>query len=176
MKKNSKQSEASKLLSLPRILTIGVYGFSEETFFHTLQESGVDTFCDIRRRRGVRGAKYAFANSKRIQARLAELGIQYFHLLELAPTEAVRERQKAADKASGTAKRKRTKLDDSFIESYQNEVLSLFDPGSFLQELGGKSQVIALFCLERDPEACHRWLVSEKLERELNLEVEHIVP
>ena len=33
-----------------KIVTIGVYGSTEAQFFEALQEAGVDTFCDIRRR------------------------------------------------------------------------------------------------------------------------------
>lgn len=50
------------------VVTIGVYGYTPETFFAALQEAGVDLLCDIRQRRGVRGAEYAFANSQRLQA------------------------------------------------------------------------------------------------------------
>ena len=42
--------------------------------------------------------------------RLAELGIRYLYRKDLAPTQAVRDRQAAADKATKTAKRKRTAL------------------------------------------------------------------
>ena len=69
-----------------KIVTIGVYGFDELGFFDALCKAGVDTFCDIRSRRGVRGATYAFANSKRLQARLSELGIQYIYRKDLGPT------------------------------------------------------------------------------------------
>ena len=37
-----------------QIVTIGVYGFKLDQFFQALQRAGVDTFCDIRWRRGVR--------------------------------------------------------------------------------------------------------------------------
>ena len=60
-----------------KVVTIGVYGFDEEHFFQALTDARVDTFCDIRQRRNVRGAQYAFANSKRLQRRLGELGIRY---------------------------------------------------------------------------------------------------
>ena len=46
-----------------KIVTIGVYGFDESGFFDALCQAEVDTFCDIRSRRGLRGATYAFANS-----------------------------------------------------------------------------------------------------------------
>src|SRR4051812_16785995 len=82
----------------PKIVTIGVYGFDEAGFFQALQAAQVDTFCDIRRRRGVRGAEYAFANRQRLAARLAALGIRYLHRLDLAPTNAMRAVQYADDK------------------------------------------------------------------------------
>lgn len=60
----------------PAIMTIGVYGFDEQSFFQALQNARVDTLCDIRARRGVRGSDYAFANSERLQKRLTELNIR----------------------------------------------------------------------------------------------------
>ena len=93
---------------MTKIITIGVYGFTEDAFFEALQTAGVQVFCDIRWRRGVRGAKYAFANHKRLQARLESLGIKYIHRRDLAPTPEIRQRQKDADKMEKIAKRKRS--------------------------------------------------------------------
>ena len=159
-----------------KIVTIGVYGFDETGFFDALCKAGVDTFCDIRSRRGVRGAPYAFANSKRLQARLAELGIRYIHRKDLGPTKAVREKQAAADKATKTAKRKRTELGKAFIEAYHTECLDVFDPKSLLDELEPDAQVVALCCVETAPEACHRSLVAAKLVETFDLKVEDILP
>ena len=57
--------------------TIGVYNSTEQEFFNKLTSNEIDTFCDIRQRRGVRGAKYAFVNSNRLQNKLKELNIRY---------------------------------------------------------------------------------------------------
>ena len=159
-----------------KIVTIGVYGFDESSFFQALCDAAVDTFCDIRSRRGVRGATYAFANSMRLQARLAELGIRYTHRKDLGPTRAVREKQAAADKATKTAKRKRTALGEAFIEAYHTECLTAFEPQSLLDELESDAKVVALFCVETAPEACHRSLVADTLAKTFNLEVEDILP
>ena len=159
-----------------KIVTIGVYGFDEADFFKALCNAEIDTFCDIRSRRGVRGATYAFANSKRLQARLTELGIRYIHRKDLGPTQAVREKQAAADKATKTAKRKRTELGEAFIEGYHTECLDVFEPQTLLDELEPDAQVVALFCVETAPEACHRSLVADKLAKTFNLEVEDILP
>ena len=160
----------------PKIVTIGVYGFDEDSFFEALRKAKVDTFCDIRSRRGVRGSTYAFANSLRLQARLSDLGIRYLYRKDLAPTKAVRDKQAAADKATKTAKRKRTALGEVFIAAYHTECLTVFDSHSLLADLAEDAQVVALFCVEKDPEACHRSLVADKLAKELKLEVEDIVP
>ena len=159
-----------------KVVTIGVYGFDETSFFDALCKAQVDTFCDIRSRRGVRGSTYAFANSKRLQARLAELGIRYIHRKDLAPTQSVRKKQAAADKATKTAKRQRTELGDAFIEAYHSECLDPFEPKSLFEELESDAKVVALFCVEAAPEACHRSLVAEKLADTFNWEVEDILP
>ncbi len=159
-----------------KIVTIGVYGFDADSFFDALCKAEVDTFCDIRSRRGVRGATYAFANSKRLQARLAELDIRYIHRKDLGPTKVVREKQAAADKATKTAKRKRTELGEAFIKAYHTECLTAFDPQSLIEALESDAQIVALFCVETAPEACHRSLVADKLAKTFNLEVEDILP
>jgi uncharacterized protein (DUF488 family) len=159
-----------------RIVTIGVYGFTAETFFQALQAAGVDTLVDIRQRRGVRGAAYAFANSQRLQARLDELGIRYLHQIELAPTAAVRRQQAAADKKHKIARRKRESLDEAFIEAFVAQVLADFDSQAWLVGLPADASVVALLCVEREPTACHRGLVADRLQQELGLEVVHITP
>ena len=161
---------------MPEFVTIGVYGFDEAGFFQALQDAGVDTFCDIRRRRGVRGSAYAFANSQRLQGRLAELGIRYVYRADLAPSLEVRQAQEAADKANKTAKRKRTALGAAFVEAYRRESLDGFDRHEFVIELGQEAHVVALFCVEREPAACHRSLVVERLEAELATTVRHLLP
>ena len=159
-----------------KIVTIGVYGFDADSFFDALCKAEVDTFCDIRSRRGVRGATYAFANSKRLQARLAELDIRYIHRKDLGPTKVVREKQATVDKATKTAKRKRTELGEAFIKAYHTECLTAFDPQSLIEALESDAQIVALFCVETAPEACHRSLVADKLAKTFNLEVEDILP
>ena len=151
-----------------KIVTIGVYGFDESSFFDALCKAGVDTFCDIRSRRGLRGATYAFANSMRLQARLSELSIRYVYRKDLGPTKTVRDKQAAADKANKTAKRKRTTLGEAFIAAYHTECLAEFEPQGLLDELESDTKVVALFCVETAPEACHRSLVAAKLAKTLD--------
>lgn len=160
-----------------QIITIGVYGFSEEAFFQKLRQAGVDTFCDIRWRRGVRGREYAFANRARLQKRLGESGIRYLHFRELAPSPDLRKRQAAADKTAGIEKRKRTTLGEAFIAGY-HEAMSGFNSGKFIDSLGAATKIAALFCVERDPAACHRSLLVQRLQQDLGAQIEitHLMP
>lgn len=163
-------------MSLPELCTIGVYGFDEAHFFRTLRDACVDTFCDIRARRGMRGSAYAFANSVRLQARLADQGIRYVHIKELSPSEDVRERQQRDDESAGVAKRQRSHLGAAFQQAYRETCLTTFDAQVFLSQVGSGAKVICLFCVERDPLACHRSLVATRLQHDLSLNVKHLLP
>ena len=67
------------------IATIGVYQSSLDDFLDTLRRHRVAMVVDVRQRRGVRGREYAWANSLRLQAALAQAGIPYRHVPKLAP-------------------------------------------------------------------------------------------
>lgn len=146
--------------------TIGVYGSTEQDFFDKITVNNIDTFCDIRQRRGVRGSKYAFVNSNRLQQRLNDLEVRYGHVLELAPTKEIRELQKEVDSQKGEQKRERKELGQIFRTEYKNRILNNFDFESFIKKLDeiGASKVV-LFCVEENPDACHRSIVTNKLEQ-----------
>lgn len=155
--------------------TIGVYNSTEKDFFGKLIENRIDTFCDIRQRRGVRGAKYSFVNSNRLQQKLNDLEIKYGYVPELAPTTEIRSLQKEIDFEKGELKRERHKLGNVFIIEYKNIILHNFDFETFFERLdqAGASRVV-LFCVEEFPEACHRSIVTDKLEENYNYQVTHL--
>ena len=157
-------------------VTIGVYGWEADGFFGALQHARVDVLVDIRRRRGVRGAEYAFANSARLQARLTELGIRYLHRIDLSPSDAVRKAQGEVDQEEHVARRKRTELSAAFVQAYQREVLEHFDSRQFVADLGPETRCAALLCVEREPAACHRGLLAARLEHDLGVKVAHLTP
>jgi uncharacterized protein (DUF488 family) len=158
-----------------KIVTIGVYGFDEKRFFDALVATSVDTFCDLRARRGVRGSEYVFANSERLQESLRERNIRYLHMKDLAPSQATRDAQKREDEKHG-GKRKRTALGEVFIQEYEKECLAHFDTAQFVERVGPEAQVVCLFCVEGEPQACHRSLVAQRLAHDLALPVEDIRP
>lgn len=154
--------------------TIGVYGFDRESFMEALAGAGVELLLDVRQRRGVRGSEYAWANAQRLEAALAEAGIAYTHLKELAPTTAMREAQYREDEERGVGKRDRTVLAPIYVELYTAEVLDQVDLDPIVKWIGQKQA--ALMCVERDAEACHRSLIAARLENEFGFEVEHLRP
>lgn len=157
-----------------KFYTIGVYNSTEQVYFNKLIENGIDTFCDIRQRRGVRGAKYSFVNSKRLQSKLHDLNIQYGHILDLAPTTEIRNLQKEADTKQGELKRDRNELGKVFKIAYKNKILSNYDFDYFIEKLEEiNANRVVLFCVEEKPQACHRSLVTDKLE-DLGYNVTHL--
>jgi uncharacterized protein (DUF488 family) len=165
----------SEVSSGPRIATIGVYGFDAESFLRRLQDAGVELVFDVRQRRGVRGSEYAWANSRRLQEALADAGIFYEHRPELAPTTELRRLQYAEDDRLGVGKRSRRELAAQYARRYTTEVLDHADLLPIASGLSGLGKP-ALLCVERDPEACHRSLVAERLADEHGLSVRHLRP
>lgn len=157
-----------------KIYTIGVYGSTEQQFFGKLIENKIDTFCDIRQRRGVRGSEYAFVNSNYLQQKLAEMDIKYGHIIELAPTSEIREKQKAVDLMNGERKRDRTQLGQTFIREYRRHIENYdFDAlVSYLDDIGANH--VVFFCVEQYASACHRSIVTEELHKRFNFDVIHL--
>jgi uncharacterized protein (DUF488 family) len=158
-----------------RVATIGVYGFTPDRFLARLGEAGVRLLLDVRQRRGVRGPEYAWANARRLQAALADAGIAYEHHKELAPTTELRRLQYAEDDRMGVGKRSRTVLAPAYREGYIREILDRVDLEPVVEELPSDG-LGALFCVERDPEACHRSLIAERMAQRFGVSVVHLRP
>jgi uncharacterized protein (DUF488 family) len=157
------------------VATIGVYGFAVETFLDRLREADVGLLLDVRQRRGVRGSEYSWANSTRLQVALAEAEIEYRHHQDLAPTTELRQLQYREDDRQGVGKRSRTQLARKYRERYVAEILDRADLDAVVAELPTE-RAAALMCVERDPEACHRSLIAERLTAEYGVEVIHLRP
>lgn len=144
------------------IYTIGVYGYAAEKFIAAITEHEIDLFCDLRARRGLRGSAYAYANSVRLQQLLADAGVRYRHYRELAPGTEIRATQHAADRAVGIGKRSRHALSSDFVRAYSMLIAGPAQQHA-LREIGESSERPCLFCVEREPEACHRSVAAAEL-------------
>lgn len=149
---------------MTNIFTIGVYNSTETSFFNKLTDNHIELFFDIRQRRGVRGSQYKYVNSKYLQSKLKDLGIEYQHIKLLAPNNEIRQKQKDADKANNETKKQRTHLGEVFKSEYIKNILNQFDMQSLADKIRDKkTHNIVFFCVEENASACHRSLVASKL-------------
>jgi uncharacterized protein (DUF488 family) len=157
------------------LVTIGVYDWTLSAFLVALRRANVRMLLDVRQRRGVRGSEYAWANSKRLQAALADAGVAYEHLPELAPTTELRHLQYAEDARQGVGKRSRERLAPEYAERFKRERLDVVELEPIVESMPADGAT-ALLCVERDPEACHRSLVAQRLADEFGIALEHLRP
>lgn len=157
------------------MVTIGVYGFDGASFLRRLRHADVRLLLDVRQRRGVRGPDYAWANSLRLQAALAQARIAYEHHPELAPTTELRQLQYAEDDRQRVGKRSRRELATAYARRYTTEILDRADLTSVVSALPSAGTA-ALLCVERDPAACHRSLIAQRLTDQHRVRIEHLRP
>ena len=157
------------------VATIGVYGWTLDRFLEALRSADVALVIDVRQRRGVRGREYTWANAQRFDAALDAAGIRYSHHKELAPTTELRHVQYREDDRLGVGKRSRVELAPAYRERYLREILEPADLAPLVAELP-VDRASALLCVERDPEACHRSLIAERLTEEFGAMIAHLLP
>lgn len=159
----------------PEFYTIGVFNSTAEEFFEKLASHDIDTFCDIRQRRGVRGSKYAFVNSKRLQQKLKELDIFYEYVPGLAPPPEIRELQKDKDQEEGVTNKRRHHLAKAFVNEYNSRILQSFNFEGLLGHFEKNHSVrVVFFCVEEHHEACHRSLVTQFLNERYHYQITHL--
>jgi uncharacterized protein (DUF488 family) len=158
-----------------RVATVGIYGWDIASFLAALRAAEVGMVLDVRQRRGVRGREYAWANSLRLQAALAQAGIAYEHHRELAPTTELRQLQYREDTREGVGKRSRARLADEYRDRYLSEILDRVDVPDLVETLP-LDRASALLCVERDPAACHRSLIAERIAEECGISVVQLLP
>lgn len=158
-----------------RFATIGVYEWSLERFLLALHEEQIRLVVDVRQRRGVRGREYSWANAQRLQAALTAAGVGYSHHKELAPSTELRHLQYREDERLGVGKRSRATLAPEYRAGYLHQILAHVDLGALVAELPAEGTA-ALLCVERDPAACHRSLVAQRLAAEYGFTILHLLP
>ena len=72
-------------------------------------------------------------------------------------------------------KRSRTQLAREYRERYVAEILDRVNLDAVVAEFP-KEVGAVLMCVERDPEACHRSLIAERLAADYGIEVSHLRP
>ena len=171
-----RRRDHASLLSVKRVVTIGVYEWDRHAFLEALRAGDVRVLLDVRQRRGVRGREYAWANAVRLQHALGSERVAYRHHRELAPTTELRHLQYAEDWGESVGKRSRVELARIYRSpGTRARSSSHVDLARIVAELP-LDGAGAIFCVEADPEACHRSIVAERLAAEHDVVVRHLLP
>ena len=144
-----------------KLYTIGFTKKSAETFFTSLASAGVKRIVDVRLNNVSQLSGFAKKEDLRYFVK-AICGIDYLHVLELAPTAQILDPYKKGKSGDW--------------DLYERQFLDLMrarriESGGFREILDGG----CLLCSEELPEYCHRRLVAEYLKGHWHdLEIEHI--
>ena len=142
--------------------------------------------CAARRRRRPPARRPPAPRRARYRVRMGQLEaaadgpgggrIDYEHHPELAPTTELRRLQYADDERAGVGKRNRDRARARVCPALHRGGPRRGRPRAIVTASLPIGHASALLCVERDPEACHRSLIAERLEATGRVEVEHLRP
>ena len=134
------------------LFTVGYEGTDIERFVRTLKAVGVRQLADVR---AVPVSRKAGFSKKKLAARLAEEGIEYFHFVSLGDPKPGRDAARAGQH-------------DLFRSIYGAHIQTDHAQDA-LRDLADTVQAAAtcLLCFERDPEACHRTILAHEVSEEI---------
>ncbi len=144
---------------MARIYTIGYERADIADFVRTLIDARINVLADVRDVPWSRRSDYAKGDLAEV---LAAGGIDYWHVKTLGnPTEG-REAAKAGD-----------------IAAYRAIYGARLDHATTVRDLAAlaeraENEAICLMCYERDPNHCHRMMISTRLVRDFDAEIEHL--
>ena len=139
-----------------KIFTIGFTKKSAEVFFDLIKSADIKTLLDVRLNNVSQLAGFAKKNDLKVF--LNELcDSDYIHVPEFAPTKRLLDQYKK---------------NEISWEKYENEFLDLLHQRSIEKHLDIKIlDKSCLLCSEHEPHMCHRKLVAEYLNENLNVEL-----
>ena len=162
---------------MPEVVTIGVYGFTAETFLRR----------PARVRRGRRSSTCASAvacaapttpgPTRSVCRPPSPLpALEYRHHKQLAPTTELRRLQyREDDRHSAVGKRSRSELAPEYRDRYVSEILDRVELAALVESLPAEGAA-ALMCVEADPEACHRSLIAQRMADRFGVAVRDLRP
>ncbi len=142
------------------VATIGYEQATQDALLEVLKAADVQLLVDVRAVAASRRPGFA---KRQLAAGAEAAGIGYLHLRGLGtPAEG----RLAA--RSGQPERMRAIFADHLAtDTAQGELEEL-------ARIIGSGQRVCLLCLERDPRHCHRSVVTDELQRRLEVEVQHL--
>lgn len=140
------------------VYTIGYEGTDIDTFVASLKAVGVNVLADVRA--VALSRKNGFSKTA-LRTRLEAEGIVYIHFVELGDPKTGREAAKAG-------------RHDEFLRIYNSHLSRAEAKGALkVLEETTRENAVCLMCFERDPKACHRTIVADRLKTN-GIEIFHI--
>ena len=141
------------------LATIGYQGASLDDFLSTLKAASIGRLLDVRALPWSRRSAFAKRN---LSAALAAAGIAYEHLPALGNPEPGRVAAKAG-------------RIDEFRAIYAGQLDSAEGQAGLTQAAArAREGAVALMCMERDHEHCHRAMAAARLSEMLGTEIRHL--
>src|SRR5258706_3167418 len=148
-----------KDVSMRRLATVGYEGASVPDFLATLEGAGIDIVIDVRelplsRRKGF---------SKTVLGQnLLEIGIEYLHLRDLGDPKTGRTAARAGRMAE-------------FRKIYSRHLNTAKAQAALGQVMANlKTKKVCLLCFERDPNTCHRKMITDFLAQHNQVTILHL--
>ena len=160
-----------------RVVTIGVYGFTLETFLAELRDAGGPP--PPRRAPAPRRARTPSTRGRiRCGCRRRSPGpaSRISHRPELAPTTELRQQQYRRGRPPRHRQRSRVDLAPEYVRALHARDPRPRRSRRRRRRAPRRRAPAALLCVERDPEACHRSLIVARLADEHGVTVEHLRP
>ena len=152
----SKLSSKIRAKPKPGFYSIGYEGKNIDSFLDILIRNGIEVLIDVRA--NPFSMNFVFTG-KKLKEYLKKVGIDYIHLPELGINGNLR---KGLETKEDYAK---------LFEHYQDKILTKANLGKIILE--GKEKRIAIMCMEKDHESCHRGIIASELEK-MEYEVIHL--
>lgn len=143
-----------------KLYTIGYEGISAEEYMNRLYSKRVNLLIDVRK--NSMSMKYGFSKSQ-LKNMCQKMGIEFMHIPEL-----------------GIESDKRKKLEckkdyDELFREYETEILP--ERTIWLEKLTAlldEHQRVAITCFEKEHTSCHRHKISDHIEMEYGVPIEHL--
>lgn len=136
------------------MFTLGYQGLSLREFVEKLEAHSIQVLVDVRRNAISRKAGFS---KRSLSEKLAEIGIDYYHLPELGVPSENRKDLSVQDKGGY----------DSLFDFYERSIIpQATNALNVIRELANEKKRIALTCFESDYNYCHRARLSEILTRD----------
>jgi uncharacterized protein (DUF488 family) len=141
------------------LYTIGYEGKKFEEYLNQLIKNDIKVLVDVRK--NAHSMKYGFSKTT-LQKAIENLGMKYLHMPNLGIESENRQTLQ-------------TKADyDALFAKYDKALTSKMQDLEYLHAILNDNERIAITCFEKDVAYCHRGVITKKMKKKYNVEINHL--